>query len=1178
MLKSGISARPEADFSAKRRWFINGSFVHSPNCLSWQDRGLSLRTALAAALFFLGACSSHSGLPAPGSTKYRDLVHAFNVGLAGLQSGEDVRAKTDLTLATQIAPGEPASWADLGILAVRQQELDLAYTYIEKARNLAPNNSRIEQLLGDLEGRRGKLPEAIGHLKRAVQLDKANVKALYLLAEQTERQGTGVSEAEALDTFRKVLAMYPDNAAVLLEVARLAAKTGNVEVLKDAVSRLRQQSSSWPEPAKQQLDILDKAAAGANPRAAALQVAFLRNVLLREPDYRRASGVVKTPAVFVGEPFLKFIKLPSPTVEAAAADSTTAFTSQPIAEIPSSSVSWTRAVWLDDSGQPGILWADSHGVHLPGGATLAIPGPANSTIGPNSVALADLNYDFKTDVVIAGPGGIRIYQQETPQRFIDVTSRSAIPADILKGSYLGAWPFDVDLDGDLDIVLAVKDRDPIVLRNNGDGTFGVVRPFAGITGGTSFVAADLDGDGIPDVAMVGSDGKLSVFMNQRFGHFRRRAVPESVADGVAAVTAGDVGGSGSLDLVELKLDGTINRLSTTEANDGWETSEIGRASAPAAGTASISLADFDNNGRLDLLTGSGEIFLAGEHGFSKLASSAGVSSATAVDLNGDGRLDIAAVSGGKPVALMNHGTKNYHWQVIRLRAGAAHGDQRINSFGIGGEVEIRAGLLAEKQAIASPLLHFGLGEKTGTDLARITWPNGLIQVEFELNSNQSILATQRLKGSCPSLFAWDGKQMRFVKDGAPWSPALGLHINAQRVANIRQTEEWFKIPGDEVAPRDGYYDLRVTAELWEAFYIDYYSLLVVDHPQGTDVYADERFGVPPPKLQAYATSTARPFARAIDDQGSDVSDIVRETDQKYLDTFGRGAYQGVTRDHWVELELPEEAPRTGPLYLIAEGWTHPTDATVNVALGQGSEPAPQGLRLEVLDSHNKWTVAKSDLGFLAGKLKTAVLDISGIFHPGAPRKLRLATNMEIYWDRLAWAAGVTGNVIRTQQIALAEAELRPRGFSVITTANASSPEIPHYNQLAGTSQKWRDMEGYYTRFGDIRELLEKVDNRYVIVCAGDEMRLRFAAPPAPPRGWVRDLIMIGNGWIKDGDYNSVFSQTVLPLPYHEMKDYTAPPGKLEDDPAYRMHPRDWQVFHTRYVAPDVFRSALWNKQ
>ena len=249
----------------------------------------------------------------------------------------------------------------------------------------------------------------------------------------------------------------------------------------------------------------------------------------------------------------------------------------------------------------------------------------------------------------------------------------------------------------------------------------------------------------------------------------------------------------------------------------------------------------------------------------------------------------------KPVVLINHGTKNYHWQVIRTRAGAAHGDQRINSFGLGGEIEIRAGLLTEKQIITSPVLHFGLGEHTGSDLARITWPNGLVQVEFELSADQSILATQRLKGSCPSLFAWDGKQMRFIKDGAPWSPALGLHINAQKVADIHQTEEWFKIPGDEVAPRDGEYDLRVTAELWETFYIDHYSLLVVDHPSDTEVYSDERFAVPPPKLKVYATSPARPFAKAVDDRGKDVSTIVAATDQKYLDTFGRGEYQGVTR-------------------------------------------------------------------------------------------------------------------------------------------------------------------------------------------------------------------------------------------------------------------------------------------
>jgi tetratricopeptide (TPR) repeat protein len=1131
--------------------------------------------AAAMVMLALVGCHANRGLPEPGSAKYAEFVHAFYVGLAGLQSGEDIRARNELTAATKIAPGEPASWADLGILLVRQQELDAAYADLEKARSLAPENSRIEQLLGDLESRRGKLPEAIVHLRRAVQLDGKNVKAMYLLAEQTERQESATSDGEALAIYRDVLKLAPNNTAVLLEVARLAAKTGNTQVLHQMVAALGEQSSSWPQEAKQQMQALETAANSANPRSAALQVAFLRNVLLRVPEYREASQTVKTPPVFVGDPFLRFLKLPVPRVEAAPEDLTVAFSSTPLTAIQGREVQWMKAGWLDDSGKPSLFWADNSGLHV--GDEKALPSGGSQVWSANSVALADLNYDFKNEIIAATGTGVRIYQEESPGNFSDVTSRWRIPNDVLKDSYTGAWPFDVDLDGDLDVVLGAKNHAPVVLRNNGDGTFAVTRPFANAKDGQSFAAADIDGDGDPDVALVGGDGTLSVFMNQRFGTFQTRVVPDEVAHGVAAITAADINADGAPDFVVWKRDGTIVGLSDSDQGGGWQTAQLAKASAPG-GNASVTAADFDNNGRLDLLTSSGDIFMGGEHGYTKLPARADVTSPSVADMNGDGRLDVVGIANAKPVVLTNRGAKNYHWQIIRTRSAAAHGDQRINSFGIGGEIELRAGLLTEKQMITAPMLHFGIGEHTGTDLARITWPNGLIQAEFELKANQSILATQRLKGSCPSLFAWDGKQMRFVKDGAPWSPALGLHINAQKTADISRTEEWFKIPGNEVAPRQGEYDLRVTAELWETFYIDHYSLLIVDHPKDTDVYTDERFSVPPPELKIYATAAAKPFAKATDDRGNDVSEIVARKDENYLDTFGRGQYQGVTRKHWVELDVPEDAPRRAPLYLIAEGWLHPTDATMNVAMGQGNGPAPQGLSISVPDSKSKWKIVEPNLGFPAGKRKTVVLNLTNIFQPGAPRKLRLETNMEIYWDRLGWAAGVSNGLIRVQKEGLAAAELRHRGFSVMTQANASSPEIPHYNELDNTSEKWRDLEGYYTRYGDIRELLDKVDDRYVIVCAGDEMRLRFAAPPPPPSGWTRDLVMIGDGWIKDGDYNSTFSKTVLPLPFHGMKGYTRPPDGLENEPAYRMHPRDWQLFHTRYVAPEEFRTELWNKQ
>jgi uncharacterized repeat protein (TIGR01451 family)/fimbrial isopeptide formation D2 family protein len=66
------------------------------------------------------------------------------------------------------------------------------------------------------------------------------------------------------------------------------------------------------------------------------------------------------------------------------------------------------------------------------------------------------------------------------------------------------------------------------------------------------------------------------------------------------------------------------------------------------------------------------------------------------------------------------------------------------------------------------------------------------------------------------------------------------------------------------------------------------------------------------------------------------------------------------------------------------------------------------------------------------------------------------------------------------------ADLSYRGYSVLEPQASSVPERPRY-ALAGTSPRWRDLEGYYTRFGDVRDLLTRVDDRYVIMNAGDEI-------------------------------------------------------------------------------------------
>jgi len=462
-------------------------------------------------------------------------------------------------------------------------------------------------------------------------------------------------------------------------------------------------------------------------------------------------------------------------------------------------------------------------------------------------------------------------------------------------------------------------------------------------------------------------------------------------------------------------------------------------------------------------------------------------------------------------------------------------------------------------------------------VARILWPNGSVRAEFALKADQEVVTEQRLKGSCPFLFAYNGKDMEFVKDAVPWGSAIGLRINSLGTASIAATEEWYKIAHDQLVPHDGYYDLRITGELWETYYYDYLGLMTVDHPSGTEVFTDERFVVPAVKPRIITVATPHKIARAIDDNGRDVTDIVRDLDNRYLDTFGRGQYQGVTRDHYVEVDLGDDVPAGVPLYLIARGWVHPSDSSINVAISQGSHEQARPLSLEVPDGHGGWMVARPNLGFPAGRKKICLFDITNVFRPGAPHKVRLRTNLEVYWDSIEWARGLPDTPIRVTHLAPSVADLHYRGYSVIHQANNSSPEIPDYNHLTSTTQLWRDLEGYYTRYGDVRELLAGIDDRYVIMNAGDEMSLHFKAPSAPPAGWVRDYIIAGDGWIKDGDYNSTYSRTVLPLPHHDRTTYDTPPGNLEDEWVYKHHPEDWQTYQTRYVTPGVFFGELRSK-
>jgi hypothetical protein len=1091
------------------------------------------------------------------------------------------------------------------------------------AQELAPESGEIEALLGYLARAQDRLPEAVGHFREAVKKGPRDVAVIYALAQAIGDQGGAGADAEYQRLMGQILQIQPNNLKALVEKAKAAFRHKDMAAFRQAVARLGRLAPSWSERSREYLGKVAKAA-DKNRADVPSALAVLNNVLQAERDFKLGLEAVAPKADFIGRPVEQFLRLARPRSTPAPPDRDLTFAAAPwrpggpLAGPGGGRWDVVRVVWrlteqerqavIEETSaaksggtrvrpaaafEPMVFVANAREVRRADAEAAALTFPG----GPGKVAPAtagvlpvDWDNDGRADLLLAGAGGLRFYHQRSGGTFEDVTDTTGLAADILTGDYYGAWAADLDSDGDLDIILGRRSGPPLVLRNNGDNTFTAVEGFfKGVSNVRAFVWADLDNDGMPDAAFLDAKGKLYVFANERAGLFDPWPVPGGIG-ALLAVTAADVNDDGMLDLVACKSDGTLVRLSAKEQRKSWEVVELARGPVPrdgAVGAVALFAGDLDNNGATDLVVAGpreAHVFLADERfRYGPLPAAVAGRVSAVLHLDPDGRLDFLTLSPeGRLARALNRGRKDYRWLVIRPLANpAAKGDQQneyklVNSFAVGGEAEVRSGALVQKRAMDGPLLHFGLGEQAGVDVARFVWPNGIPQWEFELAAGsiaapgRAVRALQRLSGSCPFLFTYDGTGMRFVADFM-WGTPLGMHVNGMDVGDFPETTEWLKVGGGQLVPRDGYYDVRVHANLWEADYFDRLALVVVDHPPGTEVYADERFPPPPPR--PYLTTPARPVARAWDHRGEDVTDLVRSIDGRYLDRAGRGPYQGMTRDHWVEADLGDDAPAEGPVLLVARGWTHPTNSSINVALEQGRHDRPRGLVLEVPDGNGGWKVGRDKLGFPAGKNKTMLVRLDGIDGKRVSRRFRLRTNMEIYWDFLGYARELDPKGARLRRPAPLAAELRYRGILAMTQKDASSPEVPVYDKVIRGPQRWRDLTGYYTRFGDVRELLAGRDDRYVIMNAGDEIAFRFPVPAGPPPGWKRDFLWESDGWTRDGNPNTRFGTTVLPLPAHDRKIYHAP-GSLEDDPVYRRCPQDWLTYHTRFVTAEEFARGL----
>jgi hypothetical protein len=466
----------------------------------------------------------------------------------------------------------------------------------------------------------------------------------------------------------------------------------------------------------------------------------------------------------------------------------------------------------------------------------------------------------------------------------------------------------------------------------------------------------------------------------------------------------------------------------------------------------------------------------------------------------------------------------------------------------------------------------------------VLWTNGLPQNMVDVNANQRIYEEQILLGSCPYLYTWDGEKFVFLTD-LLWNAPLGLKFAENVIAPWREWE-FLKIDGDKLRPKDGQYPLRITAELWEIEYFDQIKLFAVDHPADIEIFTNEKVG--PPVLAEPRIHTIRksyPPVAARDPLGQDILDQVRSRDGVYTRTYERKLAQGLTNEHFLELDLgewPQEALQVSSgddkppvVTLFLTGWMYPGSTSLRVQHSQNPDlQPPRPPALHAVDEKGNWREVRPFMGFPGGKTKTIAVDISDVFAPESrDHRLRIVTNMEFYWDAALFTINDLAAPFEQHELTLGSAKLVDRGGVSRHSwpATGNGPDQFDYQDLV-PGDAWPPIEGAFTRYGDVQPLLDARDDRLVVMHPGDEIQLQFAEPEKPlPEGWVRDFVIYNVGWDKDCDQNTVYGETSEPLPFQAMTVYPLQDGSPR--PIDEGYARYLKTYQTRYRP----RSPFWNR-
>ncbi|HWG46460.1 MAG TPA: FG-GAP-like repeat-containing protein [Gemmataceae bacterium] len=756
---------------------------------------------------------------------------------------------------------------------------------------------------------------------------------------------------------------------------------------------------------------------------------------------------------------------------------------------------------------------------------------------------------------------------------------------------------------------------------------GDVSPLRGAAGpGVGVAATDMDGDRDLDLLVLQDGSPPIVVLNDRLLKFRRRVLSEQRfgSGNWNGALVFDIDHDGRSDLLLLPVGQSPrllhNRFIAGEKDvDNWF--EPLTLDAPPLRQAVAVDLDMDTwtdivgisqEGQLVFLHNKGGRLVRETSGFGQAPSwSQDLLAVSVCDIDGDGCPDVVVWSEQHGLQLYaNRGNGNQAVQV-RLRGhNMDQGQNRVrcnaDAVGVWATAQVRnqwAGqeyttLSAGLGQSRSPLL-LGLGPNRHADALRLRWPDGTWQAELNLLAGAPLRLSQynRLPGSCPILFAWNGRRFVFVNDflGAGSVGETG----PDGACRPPRSEESIKIEPEQLLTRDGQYVLKITEPMNEITYLDYLQLLVIDQPPGIRVYPDERFVTagPPPSQELIAFQKEIHPIKAHDHRGLDVTATLRKWDRVSVEDFAKRAWMGFAEEHSIELDFGDRlASFTADdrLYLCLAGWTAYPFPESSWAAHQAGV-AEQWPILERQDESGQWR-SLGEAGFPAGMPRMMLRDVTGKLTGGCCR-LRLRTNMQIYWDQVFIAAecrtvapcppaaqaressglrcGLAKRTPRAIRLDVHKATLEPGRLVKEHSPDGREPALYDYDRHE--AMPLVRQAGRMTRLGDVTELLHGRDDRFVIFGPGDDLTVRFdaASLPSLPSGWQRSFVLRTAGYCKDTALSTAHGTTVEPLPFQAMRNY--PYGPDQHYPRDPLHIDYLRRFLTREVEadPSPVRGRRW---